>query len=1122
MDFSQPYHQDTFLKFLKDNFLPNDFKISKEIINLTDLTFNPDRIQKIELLGEVLSLDLKVYEIHHESENDPRVTLSKETFRIMAKYSTKKALILFYSKNSPNYRFSLATIDLKLEDTRVAKEYSNPRRYSFFLGPAAKTHTPEQYLENKGRIKNFDDLKNRFSIEIVNKEFYNKIAEVFTNLAGGSRKIGSKSINAGSGALKLPSTNDDILRKEFTVRLIGRLVFCWFLKKKHSDSNIPLLPEEVLSVNAINENKNYYHTILEPLFFEVLNTPINEREKKYEAIPWNQIPFLNGGLFNPHIHDFYEPGLLGISKHIGNLEIPDKLLKNLFEIFETYNFTIDENTSIDVELSIDPEMLGRVFENLLAEINPETGETARKSTGSYYTPRPIVEYMVAESLKQYLLTKTGLDEKKISELLIYQDENINLNNKEKEKIVDALDKIKIIDPACGSGAFPMGMLQKILLILQKVDPNSQKWFDKKLESIGDNTLQKDLKTKFKSDNFNYIHKIGIIRDAIYGVDIQPIAVEISKLRFFLSLIVDEKVNDIKENRGIEPLPNLEFKFVCANSLIGLPNKVKVPLGKTENKQPQLFKKEEQLDWFESDKDIKILKELRDEYLRSFGENKKKVEKKFQEVQTRMFKHSLSWGGRNSQTLKLSQWNPFSEEKCDWFDPDWMFGIKDGFGIVIANPPYIRQEDIKEYKPLLQKAGYQVYNSTSDLYTYFYELSYNILALNSFSCFISSNKWIRANYGEKLRNFLKAKTKVTNLIDFGGHKVFETAMVDTNILLFQKTKPQIEYTASYINIESDFTGENLDEYLHKKQQTIKQNELSDSGWTLADNKVLALKKKIEKIGIPLKNWDVKINRGIVIGFNEAFIIDTSTQKQLCTEDPKSVEIIKPILRGRDIDRYYYKWAGLWLIKIESGWTNKNRKSENAEKYFEKSYPGVYQHLVSFKKSTGKGKGLVKRDDQGDYWWELRDCDYYPEFEKEKIIYKDIADKLSFVNESGKYFLNNTTYFINTGNRYLLSVLNSSLLNFYYEQISSQLGNEVVRAFTIFIENLPIPKIFEQQQKPFIELIDKILANTKDDDYSTNSAKQAKVKEYECQIDQMVYKLYDLTDEEIKIVEKEVES
>jgi len=334
----------------------------------------------------------------------------------------------------------------------------------------------------------------------------------------------------------------------------------------------------------------------------------------------------------------------------------------------------------------------------------------------------------------------------------------------------------------------------------------------------------------------------------------------------------------------------------------------------------------------------------------------------------------------------------------------------------------------------------------------------------------------------------------------------------------QTNPTTSNIVHILNIQPDFTpSTDITGYFNSHKLEMKQSRLDSNCFTFGDEAILNLKKRIEQKGIPLKNWDVNIYRGILTGFNEAFIIDTETKERLCREYPKSAEILKPILRGRDIYRYGYKWAGLWLIKIESRWTNQNRNKKAPEVFFKETYPTVYRHLKTFSDTKGKGKGLYNRDDQGDYWWELRDCDYYDEFEKEKIVYSDIADKLLFVYEGRKMYANNTVYFLNTGNKYLLAVLDSMAMYFYYRQISSQLGNAAIRAFTIYVEQLPIPKISESEQKPFIDLVDKILAITKDDDYLENPTKQAKVREYEHQVDQMVYELYDLTNEEIKIVE-----
>jgi len=423
------------------------------------------------------------------------------------------------------------------------------------------------------------------------------------------------------------------------------------------------------------------------------------------------------------------------------------------------------------------------------------------------------------------------------------------------------------------------------------------------------------------------------------------------------------------------------------------------------------------------------------------------------------------------------------------------------------------------KPLLKKAGYEVYNSTSDIYTYFYEKSYQILKPKGFSTFITSNKWMRAKYGENLRKFFKTKTALLNILDFGGYKVFE-ATVDTNILTFKRETPKSNHILNVVNIQTDFANNTkLDVYTKKHRLSLVQKEVDSKCFSFADDAITRLKAKIESNGTPLKDWDVKIYRGILTGFNKAFIIDTATKERLIREYPKSAEIIKPILRGRDIGRYYYKWADLWIIVISSGWTNQNKGKEKPEVFFKNYFPAIYEYLkdIGDKVGTGeikaKGKGLYKRDDQGNYWWELRDCDYYPEFKNEKIVYSDIGKRLSFVYESSGKYLNNTGYFINTGNKYLLAFLNSRVINFYYGQISSQLGNAALKAFTIYIEQLPIPNIPEAEQKPFITLADQIL-------FLKKSNPQANTNALEAEIDRLVYELYGLTEEEIAIVEGSV--
>jgi len=777
LNFTNTYSQQKYTDWFRTYFLPNDFESLSEEIT-TD--FKTHYINKIRLLGQCESLDLSVYEITHRSEHDPRVSLSKETFRLMANLLVKNALVLFVSENSQNYRLSLTTLEFKVDNGKITKQFSNPRRYSFFLGPDCKAYTPSQCLIKKGRVKNFEDLTERFSVEVVNKKFYNEIAVLFTELVGGERKVGSKKVNM-PGIMKLPNLPCDEQNhqkyQEFAVRIIGRLLFCWFLKKKSSASGIPLIDDVYLSSKAVAEN--YYHTVLEHLFFQVLNTPMDERAN-FLADCFKHTPFLNGGLFEPHEDDFYKPDRSLVSRHLNTLKVPDEWIKKLFAVFETYNFTIDENTTIDIELSIDPEMLGRIFENLLAEINPETGQTARKATGSYYTPRPIVEYMVDESLKQYLKTQTGINENRLTPLLSYSEE-IELTAEEKNKIIEALEKIKVLDPACGSGAFPMGMLQKMLLILQRVDPRAEYSLQKVLRDIKDPTVRQFMKEKLtgQQDLWDYTRKLSLIQNAIYGVDIQPIAVEISKLRFFLSLIVDEQVNDNENNRGIHALPNLEFKFVAANTLIGL-----------NEKQLTLDKPDEEL--------INKLKRLREDYFTSYGHWKKRIEEDFQKNQKKMAYSLNTLGSTESMSFKLTQWNPFSYEAAKFFDAEWMFGIRDGFDVMIGNPPYGCTYSTNEkkffkdnYKTAKTIKGIQ--KGSLDSYTLFIEKGFFRLKKNGNLHFIVPISITSSDSSTGVHRLLEANCIEIKISSYAvrPQPVFENAVVNTSILFFVKTETSCE-------------------------------------------------------------------------------------------------------------------------------------------------------------------------------------------------------------------------------------------------------------------------------------------------------------------------------------------
>ena len=1079
----------------------------------------------------------------------------------------ESGLIAFVSPDEEDWRFSLVKMDYRFEEgkggrVKIKEEFTPARRWSFLVGKNENCHTAQSKLypiiaDDKNN-PTLAELEEAFNIEKVTKEFYTAIAKKFTELVGGERKIGSKKM-VEKGCLRLPSTDNDTIEKEFAVRLIGRLLFCWFLKKKKSEKDVPLLDNIIISSRAVQQVTGYYHNMLERLFFQVLNTPHNKRIKEANHDPWPKVPFLNGGLFEPHRHDYYEIDALNHSKHLNTLIVPDEWLKELFKIFELYNFTIDESTTIDVDISVDPEMLGRIFENLLAEINPDTGETARKSTGSYYTPRPIVEYMVDESLKQYLLTqvsasadvipvKTGIQkekgldsclrrnddngiETKISRLLSYAESDIDLSEEEKDLIIDALDRVKIIDPACGSGAFPMGILHKMLLILQKIDPESKKWLSKKLPRIDNKLLRHEVEAELKKKNWDYIHKLGIIQYSIYGVDIQPIAVEISKLRFFLSLIVDEKIDDSKPNRGVVPLPNLEFKFVSANSLIGLPK----------------IKKEQDIGLGESQHDINRLKELRDAYFTASGGEKRKIEKDFRETQHKMFLHSLSWS-TDSQTYKLSEWNPFADEAASWFDPEWMFGIKSpshlagegtgdgGFDIVIANPPYLRIQIIKESAATEARYFKENYIAAKkgnyDIYVVFLELGLRLLNKIGEFAFILPHKFFNAQYGQPIRELLSKGKHVSQIVHFGEHQIFQGATNYTCLLFLKKSG--IDY-CRFLKVDD---LENWFKTQQGSEGIISASQITAADWNFVIGKDSSLFEKLNKM--PVKLGDIAdIFVGLQTSADDVFIMDLIEDtpktfrlrsKSLDTEWSFEKELLFPIVSGTDVNRYAPLPSRQYILFPYK--VNDDSATLIDFKTITDKYPRTASYLKENKKRLEEREHDKMR---GPSWYGYIYRKNMTKQSIEKLCVPRLIEKLYAAYDiDGSHYLDN----VDVGGitlkescqmqeiRYLLALLNSKLLQWYFPFVSAPFRGGWLSANRQFLSLLPIRFIDYSNKREhtlhenILQMVDQILAAKQQPPsppFPKGELHNADTSVLEKQIDEMVYALYGLTPDEIAIVE-----
>ena len=825
----------------------------------------------------------------------------------------------------------------------------------------------------------------------------------------------------------------------------------------------------------------------------------------------SKVPFLNGGLFecldDKENKCYYD----GFSEHPASLEqlaFPDYFffgdevgrdvdlstwyddkrknhvkVRGIIDILRRYNFTVEENTPLDQEVSLDPELLGKVFENLLASYNPETNTSARKQTGSFYTPREIVQYMVDESLIAHLKhTCPALDESVFRNLFDYSVDYFDLPQTDRKAIMSALYNCKVLDPACGSGAFPMGILQQMVHALRKLDPANEMW----RELILDISLKKDKeayqiedeeeRTRLRADieqSFNrnvndpdYARKLYMIENCIYGVDIQPIAVQISKLRFFISLVAEQKpTNDASQNFGIRPLPNLEAKFVSANFLISL------GVG-------NLFTDTEEI--------LKIKKRLAEANHKLFIA-KRNAEKKNLKFAITNIRHEYSRELEINSVINtdgaamLAQWDMFDQNtSAQFFDPAWMFGIEDGFHIVIGNPPYIQLQKAigtkiiksgRDYElklgDLYESQGYKVFAKTGDIYCLFYEQGAKMLKSGGHLCFITSNKWMRAGYGEKLRSFFAKETNPEILIDFGGIQVFESATVDTNILLFSKGKNKGETLAATVKKESLNSSFYLSDFV--QQNGIGTEFTSSESWVILSPIELSIKRKIESVGVPLRDWDINIYRGVLTGYNEAFIITTEKRNEILSkclneeERKRTEELIRPILRGRDIKRYGYDWANLWLIATFP-----------SRHYEIDLYPAVKEYLLSFGierlEQTGKeyiinGEKIKSRKKTNNKWFETQDSiSYWDDFNNQKIVWArlmritkcDVNDfpRFALVPE-GIMTVDSLCFFSGKDIEQICYFLNSEYATYYFLKNIVALDNGGLQMRQQYIEEIPLP-------------------------------------------------------------------
>jgi hypothetical protein len=1021
-------------------------------------------------------------------------------------FNKECSLIAFYSRedNGADWRFSYVKIEHQAfkDDkgkVKIKDEFTPARRCSYLVGEHENSYTAARQLlpllERDFANPRMAEIEAAFSIEKVTDEFFEQYKLLYLKLS--VHLEGQPLFQQVSGEEPSHSV------AWFAKKLLGQIVFLYFLQKKgwlgvakddRWGAGSRRFMRDRFGIVA-DEEKNYYRDFLQYLFYEAL-----AKERKNQTDPGYysrfdcKIPFLNGGLFEAD-YNWQEE----------SVELPNALFHNrekskggdegtgILDVFDRYNFTIKEDEPLEKEVAVDPEMLGKVFENML-------DVTERKSKGAFYTPREIVHYMCQESLIHYLdhvlntsvaayhemgsnqASLFGNDDRAGQLSLIEESQDSEVPKEDIETLIrkgylfvdhdkvafqreerivkgeqkttgytlklpesvrknaQLIDKklaaIRACDPAIGSGAFPVGLLHEIV------------------------TARLALAEHLEHPQTPYALKRHTIRESLYGVDIDQSAIDIARLRLWLSLIVDEE-----DYNTIEALPNLDYKIVRGNSLIGFPDNL-----------------------FRDVKEYEEIEILKQEFYHETDKGKRK------ELRERI-------------TLRLHTFLDTAQKFSQYHDIDFDFELffsevwhkQGGFDVVIGNPPYVQIQHFSGQS--IQKSWEQQYASTfaktGDIYCLFYEKGFRLLRKNGVLAFITSNKWMRANYGEKLRKFFLNQTTILQLIDFGDSQVFSEATTYTSILLFIKSRTCLAKVKASDLSKAYHSEVPLDQML--LDNAFGEAVFSPSGYMVIASKFLDIKKRIETVGTLLKDWDVSINSGLKTGFNEAFIIDNEKKHELIALDNKNLELIKPILRGRDIKSYSIDFSDRWIINMHNGYQDVLPVSID-------EYPEIKKFLDQYREE------LLNRQDQGVSPYNLRSCAYLPEFKKEKIVWLEMSPKPNFALSVGEMYLLNTSYIL-TGKylKWILAILNSSVLDFYFAFITTDVRGNTRRYIKQYVEMLPLVA-YQADSAKFIEtLVDYLPWLDK------NGSKLVLVF-FEQLLDALVYELY--FPEEIKAAGKEI--
>jgi len=1031
------------------------------------------------------------------------------------------ALAFYYHPKIGEYRFSFIARQSRIEaDGSATSNETHPKRYTYVLGPGELCRTPAErlgLLAAQAGSAALPDLIDAFSVEKLTREFYQQLQHWYFWALGHVRFPEDAPKDAeGRDSLSL-------------IRLLTRLIFVWFLKEKG------LVPANLFDAGALEKllrdfspagakakNSVYYRAVLQNLFFATLNSESDQRGWAREGQNmmahslyrfrddfasaataldlFKDIPFLNGGLFEcldkdlgegakpryvridgfsrredsqPTVPDFlfFGPGqdadlsAFYEEKKPGKKSRPARV-RGLISILHDFKFTIEENTPLDEDVALDPELLGRVFENLLAAYNPETQVTARKQTGSFYTPREIVDYMTGQALFYALRQKVkelpDLDIR-LTAALAHDNAPNPFNSVETGKLIAALDDLKILDPACGSGAFPMGVLHRLVHLLGKLDPGNARWKKRQLDKVAEITdpeireiFRHDVEEAFAKNELGYGRKLYLIENCLYGVDIQPIAAQITKLRFFISLVVEQRADPAAPNRGIRPLPNLETKIVAANTLLGIA------------RPGQQMLRNLDIDTKEAE-----LRHVRDDHFLARTPKKKA---KCREDDARLRKEIaalLKEDGWDSDTAKkLSAWDPYDQNThADFFDNEWMFGLTDGFDIVIGNPPYVSAlEFVRIYgaeKRDQLTAQHKTAKGAYDVFVPFIEKGVCLCSDRGVLSYITPNKYLSAQYAVELRAWLLEHASLLNLLDVSPLNVFEEAAVYPVVSIFRRG----------VHDSSDVT------VLTPRSRSMARFDTAEFKTTRVPIAWLRL--------LPENIWGFLLSPNLALA-------------------PRVIAATKPLSRlgevnatttAAEADQY-----GNFLSSVQSRGALKVVNTGTIERFIS---------LWGVAPMTHQGSKLLTP------WLSLNGASVNDRraemYRSPKIIFAKMAKECeAFLDAEGEFASLNTNCFYAPRDGVKLKVacgiFNSRMFMCLYDLFFGALrmsgGYYQFQAPQLRV--IPMPRLTGRLALQVEELVDQILAAKRADARADTSA-------WEAEIDRHVYALYGLTPEEIKIVE-----